>query len=269
MSDTNGTRRVALVTGASSGIGTEIARRLALEGFDVVLAARRKDRLVELAARIEKEQRVRAHAVAADLSTLGGAEALVQDVEALGVTLTALVNNAGFGVYGNLVDQSIERTLEMIRLNVVSLTFLTHHYVKQMVARGRGHILQISSIGAFQPSPYYAVYSATKSFVLSFSEALHYELQGTGVTVTTSCPGLTETEFHEVADHIKPDWMRGVTMSAEEVARISVQAMLRGDRTTVPGLSNRLSAVFAQILPKSVIIPIAAATMKRGEGSSS
>ncbi|NUO48303.1 MAG: SDR family oxidoreductase [Polyangiaceae bacterium] len=257
-------RRVALVTGASSGIGVDIARRLALEGFDVVLVARRKNRLVELADRIEKEQRVKAYAVEADLSSLDGAKRLVTDVAAQGLELDCLVNNAGFGVYGKMVDADIDRTLEMVELNVVSLTYLTHHYVKEMVARGRGYILQTASIGAFQPSPFYAVYSATKAYVLSFSEALHHELQGTGVSITTSCPGLTATEFHDVAVHQKPDWMKPVTMTAEEVARISVQAMLRGERTTVPGFSNWMTSVAAQILPKSVIIPIAAATMKSG-----
>lgn len=256
-------RRTALVTGASSGIGVDIARRLALEGFDVVLAARRRDRLVQHAEQIQKEQRAKAYAVAADLSTLDGARSLVRDVAALGLEIDCLVNNAGFGVYGKVVETEIDRTLEMVALNVVSLTFLTQHYAKEMVGRQRGHILQIASIGAFQPSPYYAVYSATKAYVLSFSEALHFELQGTGVSVTASCPGLTETEFHQVADHPKPDWMKGVTMSASEVARISVQAMLRGDRSTVPGFSNRITSVAAQLLPKGVIIPIAASMMRK------
>jgi short-subunit dehydrogenase len=264
MSDKNAGRKVALVTGASSGIGVDIARRLALEGFDVVLAARRKSRLALVADRIEKEQRVQAHVVEADLSTLEGAKKLVRDVASLGVELDCLVNNAGFGVYGKMADADIERTLEMVQLNVLSLTYLTHHYVKEMVARKRGFILQTASIGAFQPSPYYAVYSATKAFVLSFSEALHHELQGTGVSITTSCPGLTATEFHDVAVHSKPDWMKGVTMTADDVARISVQAMLRGERTTVPGFSNWTMSVAAQLLPKSVIIPLAAATMKSG-----
>jgi short-subunit dehydrogenase len=257
-------RKVALVTGASSGIGVDIARRLALEGFDVVLVARRKNRLVELAERIERDQRVKAYAVEADLSSLEGAKRLVTDVAALGLELDCLVNNAGFGVYGKMVDADIDRTLEMVELNVVSLTYLTHHYVKEMVARGRGYILQTASIGAFQPSPYYAVYSATKAYVLSFSEALHHELQGTGVSITTSCPGLTATEFHDVAVHQKPDWMKPVTMTADEVARISVQSMLRGERATVPGFSNWMTSVAAQLLPKSVVIPLAAATMKSG-----
>ncbi len=262
MSDNGAGRKVALVTGASSGIGMEIGRRLALEGFDVVLAARRKSRLVELAGTIETERRVRAYAVEADLSSLEGARKLVADVDALGLRISCLVNNAGFGTHGTVVETDVDRTLEMLQLNIVSLTFLTHHYVKEMAARGQGQILQVASIGAFQPSPYYAAYSATKAYVLSFSEALHHELKGTGVTVTTSCPGLTETEFHEVAAHPKPDWMKNMTMTAEEVARISVQAMLRGDRVTVPGFSNWMTSVAAQLLPKSVIIPIAAATMK-------
>lgn len=263
MAGKSGDRGVALVTGASSGIGEEIAKRLALEGFDLVLVARREDRLKELATQLEREQRTRAHVVVADLSSLEGAKQLTADIARLGLEITVLVNNAGFGVHGNLADVPIERTLEMVQLNVVSLTFLTQHYVKEMVSKGRGRILQISSIGAFQPSPYYAVYSATKAFVLSMSEALHYELQGTGVTCTTSCPGLTATEFHKVADHEKPDWMNSLQMTAQEVARISVSAMLRGDRVTVPGPTNWLTAVVAQIMPKSLVIPMAAATMRK------
>jgi uncharacterized protein len=260
-------RNTALVTGASSGIGEAIARRLALEGFDLIIAARREDRLRSLAAQIETETKRRVTPIAADLSSLSGTRALVSAIEAQGLTVSFLVNNAGFGIHGMMADQSVDRTLEMIHLNVTALTFLTHHYVKEMVARGSGRILQIASIGAFQPSPYYAVYAATKAFVLSFSEALHHELDGTGVTVTTSCPGLTDTEFHEVADHIKPSWMKSITMSADEVARASVVATLRGDRVTVPGAANWATSVAAQLLPKSVVIPFAAASMKKQSGA--
>lgn len=263
MSTTNNQRKIALVTGASSGIGEAIARRLALEGFELVLAARRIDRLEALAEQLAAQSKTKAHAVAADLSSLEGTKALVATLAERGLTISALVNNAGFGVYGAMAEQSIDRTIEMVDLNVTALTYLTHHYVKEMVARGSGHVLQIASIGAFQPSPFYAVYSATKAFVLSFSEALHYELAGTGVTVTTSCPGLTETEFHAVADHVKPDWMKGMTMTADEVARLSVSAMLRGDRVIVPGTANWATSVFSQIMPKSMVIPLAAATMRK------
>ncbi len=256
-------RETALVTGASSGIGAEIANHLARAGFDVVLAARRKGRLEELAARLAKDHGVSAQVVQADLSSHAGAEGLVRAVADLGVTVDVLVNNAGFGVYGPMAEQSVERTLEMVELNVTSLTYLTHHYLKEMVPRRRGRILQIASIGAFQPSPFYAVYSATKAFVLSFSEALHYELRGTGVSVTTCCPGLTATEFHDVAEHPKPAWMKSATMTADAVAASAVRATLRGKRVVVPGFVNWLAGVSAQILPKPMVIATAALTMKK------
>jgi hypothetical protein len=187
----------------------------------------------------------------------------VDAVRALELQIDLLVNNAGFGTYGPLAQQSIERTLEMVELNVVTLTFLTHHYLQSMVARARGRILQIAGIGAFQPSPFYAAYSATKAYVLSFSEALHHELRGSGVTVTTCCPGLTATEFHAVAAHEKPAWMKPATMSADAVAAIAVRAALRGKRVVVPGLINWLSALFAKFFPKRMVIATAAAMMKR------
>jgi uncharacterized protein len=177
-----------------------------------------------------------------------------------------LVNNAGFGVYGNFIDHPADRLSQMIELNLVSLTSLTYHYTRKMAERGRGRVLQVSSIGAFQPSPLYAVYSATKAYVLSFSEAVNYELRPRGVTVTTLCPGLTATEFHEVADHIKPRWMNFLTMTADDVARIGVGAMMRGRAVVTPGLPNKLTAFFVRLLPRSVVTAGAAMTMRGGSG---
>jgi short-subunit dehydrogenase len=255
-------RGIALVTGASSGIGESITEQLAARKFELVLGARRKDRLEVLAERLRKEHGVEVHVVQVDLATSGGARDLLAVAEQIG-PIEVLVNNAGFGVYGTMADQSVDRTLEMVELNVGSLTYLTHHVVKGMVKRGSGRVLQIASIGAFQPTPFYAVYSATKSFVLSFSEALHYELAGTGVTVTTSCPGLTATEFHDVAEHPKPAWMRSITMSADEVAKVSLDAMFAGERTVVPGFVNWLTATTVKFLPKRLVVAMAAASMRR------
>jgi len=254
----------ALITGASSGIGAAIAEQLAARSYDLILVARRRERLEEQAAALAKRHGVDAKIVALDLGARGGAQALVDEVTSTHGEVDILVNNAGFGVYGYMAEASIERTLEMVELNMTAVTLLTHTFVKPMVKRGRGRILQIASIGAYQPSPYYAVYSATKSYVLSFSEALHYELRGTGVSVTTSCPGLTDTEFHSVANHKKPAWMKAVTMSADQVAAISIRAMMKGKRTVIPGFVNWLSAVTALRMPKFLVIPMAARTMKGG-----
>lgn len=248
-----------LITGASSGIGAAIARELAGRKYDCVLTARRTDRLETLAKELEKEHGVKTWVITSDLGTRGGANELIAAVEQ---PIDFLVNNAGFGVYGKLVDQSPERVMQMIELNMVSLTTLTQHYVKEMVGRKKGSVLQISSIGAYQPSPLYAVYSATKSYVLSFSEALNFELRGTGVNVTTICPGVTATEFHEVAEHPKPKWMEGVTMTAADVAEIAVRATLNGKAVVTPGFSNKLTAFFVKLIPRSWATAMAAMTMR-------
>jgi short-subunit dehydrogenase len=257
-------RRVALVTGASSGIGAAIARKLAARRYDCVLTARRTERLEMLAGELEKAHGVSAKVVSADLGEHGGAEKLIETVRDLSPKVDVLVNNAGFGVYGKLVDQPEPRVAQMIELNMTALTILTHHYVKQMVLRRSGRVLQVSSIGAFQPSPLYAVYSATKSYVLSFSEALNHELYGTGVSVTTMCPGLTATEFHEVAVHNKPKWMNLVTMTADDVAEIGIRSMMRGRSVVTTGLLNKLMALFVKLMPRSWATSMAGLTMRGG-----
>jgi uncharacterized protein len=255
-------RPTALVTGASSGIGAAIAKKLARRSYDCVLTARRTDRLEKLANEIEKAHGVSAKVITSDLGAHGGAAKLIDSVAQLGVTVDVLVNNAGFGVYGNLVDQPEARVAEMVELNMVSLTTLTHHYVKEMVTRRSGRVLQVASIGAFQPSPLYAVYSATKSYVLSFSEALNHELYGTGASVTTVCPGLTDTEFHEVAAHKKPKWMSLITMSADDVAEIGIRSMMRGRSVVTTGFANKLTALIVKLLPRSWVTSMAHVTMR-------
>ncbi len=257
-------RRTALITGASSGIGARIAHRLAARKHDCVLTARRKDRLDELAKKLEAEHGIRAQALASDLGERSGPDKLIEAVAALGVQVDVLVNNAGFGVYGRFIDQPLDRVMQMVELNLTSLTVLTHHYAKQMASRGGGRVLQVSSIGAYQPSPLYAVYSATKSYVLSFSEAVNYELRGTGVTVTTMCPGLTATEFHEVAAHKKPKWMNLVTMTADDVAEIGVRCMMRGRAVVTTGFMNKLMAFFVRLVPRSWATASAGLSMRSG-----
>ena len=256
--------RTALITGASSGIGASIARNLASRGYSTVLTARRTERLEALASEIQKAHRVRTIVVASDLGEASGASGLIARVADLGVQVDVLVNNAGFGVYGPFVDQDPTRVGRMIELNTVALTTLTHHYVRQMVKRGSGRVLQVSSIGAYQPSPLYAVYSATKSYVLSFSQALHHELRGTGVSVSTVCPGLTATEFHDVAVHKKPKWMDWITMTADDVAEAGVHAMLRGRAVVTPGLANKLTGLLVKMMPRSWATAVAGRTMRGG-----
>jgi hypothetical protein len=255
-------RETALVTGASSGIGTAFARRLAARGMDLILAARREERLRALKEEIERTQPVRAQVVRADLGVAGGAEGLFARAQEEGWRVDWLVNNAGFGLYGTLVDQDAERLRQMIELNVTAVTVLTQLFAREMVKRGSGRVLQVSSIGAYQPSPYYAAYSATKAYVLFLSEAVNYELRGTGVTVTTLCPGLTATEFHEVAAHVKSDRFMRTAMTADQVAAIGIGAALKGRAVVTAGLTNQLLGGVVKVLPRSMATAAAAATMR-------
>ncbi len=258
-------RKTALVTGASSGIGASIARKLAGRKYDCILTARRTDRLEKLAEELQGSSGVEARVIPSDLGAADGAGKLIARVAELGKSVDVLVNNAGFGVYGPFVDQSPERLAQMIELNMVSLTTLTHHYLREMVKRRSGRVLQVSSIGAYQPSPLYAVYSATKAYVLMFSEAVNHELYGTGVSVTTMCPGLTATEFHDVAAHKKAGWMSLVTMTADDVAEIGIRAMLRGRSVVTTGFMNKLTALLVKLLPRSWATTMAHLTMRGGE----
>jgi uncharacterized protein len=256
--------KTALITGASSGIGASLARELAARKYDCVLTARRTDRLEALAKELHEAHGVRTFVVTSDLGVAGGADKLIEGAAGLGLPIDVLVNNAGFGLHGNFVDLPLDRVQQMIELNLVAVTTLTHHYAKEMVGRKAGRILQVSSLGAFQASPLYAVYSATKAYLLSFSEALNYELRATGVNVTTLCPGLTATDFHAVADHLKPKWLGAITMTPGEVARLGVRGLFRGKAVVTPGFVNWLSAQMTRFVPRSLGVLLADLSM-RGE----
>ena len=250
-----GTR--VLVTGASSGIGTELARELAGRGYDLVLAARSLDRLEELAGELP----VTAETRAVDLSSAEARQALVDELH----DVVGVCNNAGFGTSGRFLDQDPEREQEMIRLNVEALHHLTAAFLPQMIERGAGAILNLASTAAFQPLPGMATYAATKAFVASFSEAVHAELAGTGVSVTALCPGPTKTAFAEVAG-VGEVWRRTpdlVLMGPEDVARAGVEAMVAGRRTAVPGLTNKLSSFGGRFVPRTFLLPVAAYAAKR------
>ena len=193
-------RPVALITGASAGIGLEFALRLAERGYDLILVARRRDRLLELAAQVRSGHgEVRAEVIAADLSGAASAATVAAEVARLGMHVDLLVNNAGFGTHGYFETLSTEREHEEIALNVATLVGLTHAFLPAMLARGRGGVINVASTAAFQAVPYMAVYGATKAFVRSFSEALYEEVRGRGVRVLALCPGPTATEFFDTA----------------------------------------------------------------------
>jgi short-subunit dehydrogenase len=251
---------LALITGASSGFGRELARLLAGDGHDVVLVARRRDRLEELARELTAPGRVRAHVVPADLGRPGAAGELVSELGGLGLSeIEVLINNAGFGDNGPLAEADPARTAEMIQLNCATLVALTRALLPGMLARKRGRILNIGSTAGFQPGPYMAVYYASKAFVNSFTEALAFELRGTGVTATVSCPGASETEFADRAGSRKSLLFRAGVAPAARVARQAYRAMLAGRPMVIHGGLNRLVVEAIRFTPRALVRAIAAA----------
>lgn len=232
----------ALVTGASSGIGVEIARALAARGHNVTLVARRRDRLEELAAELRTDHGIRAEVIASDIAEAGAREQLQAELGRLGLTVEILVNNAGYGTGGRFHTLAIERELAMVRLNSEAVVALCGMFIPPMVSRGRGAVLNVASTIGFQPVVNEATYGATKAFSLSFTEALHGELKGTGVTVTALCPGPVKTEFMD-----DPGVQEGASalpaamwVDASVVGERGVRALERGRRVVVPGVLNRI-----------------------------
>ena len=247
-----------LITGASSGIGAEIARHLAARGLGVTLVARREERLQELADELVEAHGIEAEVVTGDVSKERSRRAIFNEVEQRGLTVEVLVNNAGFGSGGRFTQLDAAKETSMVQTNVEAVVALTRHYLPQMAERGRGAVLNVASLIAFQPVPFQATYGATKAFVLSYTDALHEEMRGTGVTVTAVCPGPVHTEFGEQggfggADERIPD---ALWLEADRVARDAVKALESGDRITVPGPHNQLAALWGQHLPRSVLLPL-------------
>jgi len=249
-------QRSALVTGASSGIGAEFARQLAAEGMDVVLVARRADRLEQQRAEIEKQHKVRATAIAKDLSQSDAPAAVFAETESKGIAVDWLVNNAGFGTNGRFAELPLEREMEEINLNIGALVSLARLYLPGMVERGRGQIVNLGSVGSFVPTPYMATYSATKAFILSFSEAIASEVAGKGVGVLALCPGATKTEFQEVAG-VSENVPEFTYMSAQAVVRQAIAAAKSGKRTLVPGWMNKIMIGSTRITPRKMMANVA------------
>jgi short-subunit dehydrogenase len=249
---------VALVTGASSGIGADLARELAGRGHGVVLVARRIERLDQLAAELRDAHGVRAEALACDLTDPDALAALPGQVEELGVTVDVLVNNAGYGSAGDFIELDAVAEARMVRLNCEAVVALTGVYAPAMAERGRGAILVVASSAGMQPIPGQATYAATKAFALSFAEALHAELREHGVAVTALCPGPVETEFAEQAGLEEafanvPSFAR---VSAAECARLAIDGLERNQRVVVPGLPIRAVTMAGRHTPRAVLLPL-------------
>ena len=256
--------KYALVTGASSGIGYELAKLFAQDGKNIVVVARRQDSLEKLKTEIENKHSTKVIVVVKDLSSLNAPQEIFSELEKKNINVDVLVNNAGFGVYGMFYETNLQQELEMIQVNITSLMHLTKLFLKRMLDNKSGWILNIGSSGSFVPGPLLAVYNGTKSFVLSFSEALSNELKGTGVSVTCCCPGFTYTGFQERALGKDPTPReQRLLMDAAKVATTGYKALGNGKVVVLPGLLNSFVFSFLiRFLPRSLVTRVARLVMK-------
>jgi short-subunit dehydrogenase len=254
--------RRALVTGASSGIGAAIARALAQRGANLVLVARRRDRLDALAEKL-REFDVDVLVEVMDLSDSGAAARLLRRTEGNDLAIDILVNNAGLGHYETFVASDWSIIEQQLRVNLVALTELTHRFLPAMIARGHGHVMNVASVGAYAPTPNFAVYTATKAYVRHLSEALDFELAGTGVRTICVNPGGTKTEFTDHANQVVKPTGERLMMSAERCAEIAVEKMLAGRRSVVTGWTNALGMWALRLLPRATYPWLAGMTMSQ------
>ncbi len=245
--------QTVLITGASAGIGADFARIYAERGDNLVLVARRLDKLDTLADDLRKAHGISVTTLSQDLSIPGACTSLLAQIDAAGLQIDVLVNNAGFGLRGNVADLSCQRQTDMIHLNCTALTELSRMLLPGMLDRGRGGILNVGSTAGFQPGPHMAVYYASKAYVLMFSEALFEECRGTGVHVSCLCPGATATEFADVADMKDSLLFRMGTMSSRRVAEIGVRGLNANKPVVIAGLKNWLGAFSLRFTPRFVV----------------
>jgi short-subunit dehydrogenase len=255
-------RKIALITGASSGIGKALAENFAKDGYDVILAARSVSTMESQAADLKKRYNITATVIAADLESSDGATNLYKEIENRGFILSALANNAGYGTFGEFKDSTLQSELAMMQINMTAIVVLTKLFLPDLLATN-GKIINTASTAAFQPGPYMAVYYATKAFVLSFSEAIAAELEGTGVTVTALCPGPTASGFQDKADMHASALVKNKNLpTAAEVAVLGYRAMQRGQRVYIPGLINWLMVQSLRLTPRSLVTKIVKAMSK-------
>jgi short-subunit dehydrogenase len=259
-------KEVAIITGASGGIGYEIALLFAQKKIDILIVARNEKKLENIKSAIEQQYNISVFCVATDLATSEGIVDINHCVNTNNLSVNYLVNNAGFGDYGFFTERSMEKYSEMLGLNIISLTELTYYYAKQMIKNGKGRILNVASTAGIQPDPYFAVYGASKAYVISLTEAIHKEFENTGVTATVLSPGATKTKFMERADMSDAKLYESGVMSAKKVAQVGFDGMMRGSLHVIPGFKNKLLAFFSSIMPSSKLrLNIAAKVMGRND----
>ena len=242
--------KTALVTGASSGIGESFARILAKSGANLILVARREDRLNSLSETLRADFNVKVEVIAKDLALPNASEALYQQTSAMGIQVDILINNAGLGTHGDFLDMPLAKHHQMINLNIIALNDLTHFYGQDMAKRGEGSILLVASIAGFLPVPRFSTYAATKSYVLALGEALGHELKRKGVTVTTLCPGGTLTEFMDVAGQEIEGIRSLAMMTSEKVAQTGLDALSSKKRVIVPGWLYKIGIGSLRLFPR-------------------
>lgn len=245
--------KYALITGATFGIGYELAKLFAADGYNLILIARNKNRLTEISKELRDKHNIDVRIIENDLSLANSAKEVFEEINQKNIRIEFLVNNAGFGNHGKFWETELKTETDMIQLNITSLVELTKLFLPKMIASKSGRILNVASTAAFQPGPFMNIYYATKAFVLSFSEALNSELNGTSVTVTTFCPGPTKTEFQSRAKinntRLVKTRIMGF-MSAEKVARIGYKGLMKGKRLVIPGLLNRIGVATVKLAPR-------------------
>jgi uncharacterized protein len=255
-----------LITGASSGIGADLARQLSERGYNVTLTARRRERLEELADELREAHGVRVDVEPSDLGEEAERKKLIAKLQKGEREVVGVCNNAGFGNLGRFLNVELEEELSVVKLNVEAVHHLTGAFLPRMVEQGSGAILNVASTAAFQPLPGFATYAASKAFVHSFSEALHSEVSGSGVSVTSLCPGFTKTEFEQAAGaEDEAQRLPGFTwMESADVARQGVEGMLAGKRTVVPGVLNKVVSTSGRFTPRTVLLPLIDRVSKSG-----
>jgi uncharacterized protein len=256
--------KFALITGASSGIGYEFAHVFAQHGHNLILTARSESKLLELKKELEDKFKIQAHVLPMDLSVVGASQKLHNQIQNLNLQVDVLVNNAGFGDHGHFRQASLDIQQQMIQLNITALTELTRLFLPSMVEAKFGKVLNVASTAAFQPGPLMSVYFASKVYVLYFSEALHEELKGTGVSITALCPGPTESGFQAAAN------VTGVTLTkstpvatSASVALFGYKALMSGTAVAIPGLINRILAFLPRVSPRFLTRQIAMQLQKK------
>ncbi|RPH95661.1 SDR family oxidoreductase [candidate division KSB1 bacterium] len=255
MSDS--TSRTALITGASGGIGLELAKLFAQDGWNLVLVARSREKLEVHARALESAHKVSVRIIAQDLSVPGAARNIYDELSAANISIEALVNNAGYGMRGSFAANDYTVEIGMIALNVTALTELTKFFLPPMIAARKGCIMNVASTAGFQPGPFGAVYYATKAYVVSFTEALAEELRGTGVVASVLCPGPTETGWADRAGMSNTPLFKHGVMDAAAVARIGYRGLMRGKVTVIAGLKNLLLMESVRMMPRRLMVRVA------------